>query len=299
MSTNESLPTTVSVIIPTYNRASSLAHAIRSALRQSLSPLEIIVVDDGSTDDTRQCVERFANGNVRYIYQENSGVAAARNRGVQCAQGNVIAFLDSDDRWHPAKLEKQTSYMARHPDIGMVLTDVLVVDEEDRVVTSLQRRQVLPRDGHILEHVLLHPSLFPSTVAVYKDLFVKVGGFDESLPTAEDLDFHMRFARNYKIGLVESPLTTYLKGESGLSNMSRTYDDHVFVVERFLSHNEVDKKLASAVLFRTYIKAASGKCWNHEVLQAISYLRKATVHGHSFQDLIILLKSWLKIIRYL
>ena len=101
----------VSVVIPTYNRANLIARSIRSVLEQTVEPLEVIVVDDGSKDDTKKVIEEMNEPKVKYIYQENGGAASARNRGVQECKGDWIAFHDSDDVWHADKLEKQLKYL--------------------------------------------------------------------------------------------------------------------------------------------------------------------------------------------
>jgi glycosyltransferase involved in cell wall biosynthesis len=124
----------VSVVIPTYNRASRLPAAIDSVLRQGVSDIEIIVVDDGSSDDTRAVVARYGN-RVRYVYQANAGVGAARNAGIRLATGTFAAFLDSDDRWHDFKLSMQLALFDARPDVGLVFSD-FVIEKPDQSVQA-------------------------------------------------------------------------------------------------------------------------------------------------------------------
>src|SRR5262245_49416395 len=126
-------PGLVSVIIPSYNRAYIVGQAIESVLRQTYRPLEVVVVDDGSSDNTRAVVEQYGPP-VRYFRQANAGVSAARNAGFRQARGAFVALLDSDDRWLPWKLSAQVALLRRFPEVGMVWTDMAAVDEKGVVL---------------------------------------------------------------------------------------------------------------------------------------------------------------------
>ena len=196
----------VSVIIPTYNRAASIGEAIESALAQAYPAMEIIVVDDGSTDDTQQIVtHRYPQ--VRYFHQENRGVASARNRGVREARGELIAFLDSDDLWLPGKIEKQVACLNQYPDVGLVHTDVDCFDDTgpERVL----RRRISKADfstGDIVTNLFTKFSLYPQSVMMRKVVFQAVGYFDEELKAVSDDNLWIRIAIRYPIRLIAEPL---------------------------------------------------------------------------------------------
>src|SRR3989304_775382 len=130
----------VSVIIPTFNCARFLGRAIDSALFQTYTDYEIIVVDDGSTDATGDVVERYAS-KIRYTYQSNKGVSSARNTALSNASGELIAYLDADDMWYPHKLESQVAFLDFHKDCGLVHSDVTMVNEVDEVIRLRQNQE--------------------------------------------------------------------------------------------------------------------------------------------------------------
>ncbi|RZA29124.1 MAG: glycosyltransferase, partial [Lysobacteraceae bacterium] len=221
-------------IIPTFNRCALLPRALDSVLSQSRRVGEIVVVDDGSTDDTRLMLEQRYAGRVRYIRQDNAGVSAARNRGMTVASGRYLALLDSDDQWLPDKNARQVEWMEANPGFGMVLCDVFRVDPDYLPIDVLHRRKVISEDGWVLRHVLQDPAFAPSSALFKKDVFDAIGGFDESLRTAEDLDFLLRTARHWQVGVVEEPLVKAMHGHDGLSSEACTYDDYLQVIDRAL-----------------------------------------------------------------
>ena len=170
----------VSVVIPAYNAAKFIRQAIANVLEQTLLPLEIIVVDDGSIDDTAKIAESFA---VRLVQQENMGVSAARNRGIREAKGEFIAFLDADDLWTKDKLETQVEYMQAHPEILFTVSRIKFFLESENYVPPGFRRELLEGDhiGYIMQTLMARPKIF--------DL---VGFFDEKLKTSEDVDWFAR-----------------------------------------------------------------------------------------------------------
>jgi len=134
----------VSVVIPTYNSADFLIQALNSVLNQTYSNYEIIVVDDGSSDNTSQAIEPWRS-QIRYIYQDNQGVAAARNRGIDAATGDFIAFLDADDLFLPQKLQQQVAVFEAQPDLGMVISGWQVTDAEGEVISDIELWHSLPQ----------------------------------------------------------------------------------------------------------------------------------------------------------
>jgi len=176
----------VSVIIPTYNRAASIGEAIESALAQAYPAMEIIVVDDGSTDDTRQSIaHRYPQ--VRYFHQENGGVARARNRGIREARGEFIAFLDSDDLWLPGKIEKQVACFKQYPDVGLVYTDADFFDDTGPArVFRARTSKTEFSTGDMVVNLFTRFSLHTPTVMMRRAVFQTVGYFDEELKAVSD-----------------------------------------------------------------------------------------------------------------
>jgi glycosyltransferase involved in cell wall biosynthesis len=224
----------VSTIIPTFDRRSDVMIAVASALAQTHRAQEILVVDDGSTDGTAAALREAHGDAVQILRTERLGVSGARNRGIAAAKGEYLALLDSDDVWAPEKLARQVAFLEARPDYGMVLTDVGQMDAHRRTYDVLRRRRFIPEDGHVLPHVLRQPALAPSSALFRRRVADEVGVFDTSLPTAEDIDFHLRVALRFPIGILEEPLTTCMRGHDGLSALPRTYVDYMYVIERFL-----------------------------------------------------------------
>jgi GT2 family glycosyltransferase len=238
-------PGLVSVIIPTYNRAYVLGDALRSVLAQTYRPLEVIVVDDGSTDNTEEVVRAFGD-DVRYVRQENAGCPTARNVGFTLARGEFIALLDSDDRWLPWKIALQVAFMQRHPDVGMVWTGMSAVTDDGKRVADRHLRVAYRawhglRPGDIMQHAgtvgdlgVALPPRWAKESAWVGDIFAQLirgnivhtpttllrrervhgtGGYDESLARGgEDFDFHLRTAVQGPVGFLDLPTMEYRIG---------------------------------------------------------------------------------------
>jgi glycosyltransferase involved in cell wall biosynthesis len=192
----------VSVIIPTYNRVAFVQEAVDSVQAQTFRDFEILVVDDGSEDGTPQFLASCRG--VRSLrHPTQRGVAAARNLGVAAARGEWLAFLDSDDLWLPAKLARQMAYLENHPGLLLCQTDETWVRQGVRVNKPLTHRKMT---GQIFFPSLRRCVVSPSAVIMHRRLFASHGGFDESLPAAEDYDLWLRLGWRYKVGLVPEPL---------------------------------------------------------------------------------------------
>lgn len=183
----------ISVVIPTYNRASLLPKAVESVLAQTVQPLEILIVDDHSTDNTREVVESFNNEKVKYIVNSRKkGANGARNTGIMLAKGDYIAFQDSDDIWLPAKLEKQAAYCMEHSEVDMLFCS-LSIENLNRVVP---KRKVTPEEVK----PLLERGNFISTQTIFmKKEVAEKNLFDENLMRFQDWDFCIRISRNHVI----------------------------------------------------------------------------------------------------
>ncbi len=192
----------VSVILPSYNRADWLRAAIDSVLAQDYPAYQLIVVDDGSQDETPALLRSYGNRLSR-LRQSNKGVSAARNAGIGRAQGELIAFLDSDDRWLPQKLAVQVAYMQAHPELLFCQTEEIWMRRGVRVNPKQKHQK---QAGMIFEPSLRLCLISPSAVMMRRDFFQKVGRFDESLPACEDYDLWLRACSRYPVGLVPEPL---------------------------------------------------------------------------------------------
>jgi len=196
---------TVSVVIPTYNHAAYIREAIESALAQTYTPLEVIVVDDGSTDDTPRVLAGFGD-RIRALHQQNAGVGAARNRGGREARGEYLAFLDSDDIWLPDKLALQMAELERDPALGLVHCAMQSFDPDGRVIDA----HLGGTGGWIAVDMLRYgQAISGSKMVVPKRVFEEVGGFDPTLPPSEDWDFCYRIATRYPVGYVDRVLLRY------------------------------------------------------------------------------------------
>jgi glycosyltransferase involved in cell wall biosynthesis len=193
---------TVSVIIPTYNRAPFVEEAIRSVLAQDFKDFELVVVDDGSTDGTRQTLKRYADS-LSVLHQENRGVSSARNTGIKHSQGAYIAFLDSDDLWLPGKLSTQVAFFEEHSQALICQTEEIWLRKGVRVNPRKVHKKY---SGEIFEHCLSLCRVSPSSAMIRRTLFDEVGLFDEDLPACEDYDLWLRVACRHPIYLIDEPL---------------------------------------------------------------------------------------------
>lgn len=199
----------VSVIIPTYNRSKLLANAIDSVLDQTFDDLEIIVVDDGSTDETSEVVKGYGD-KVNYKYLENKGMGGsyARNRGIEAASGEYIAFLDSDDFWLPEKLEKQMALLIERPDLSWAYCDSEAIDGSSGQLIYRHGAVHNTPSGDVLEQLFIKNFLHTSTLIVKRNVFEQVGNF-WATPKATDRDMWLRIAAEYPIGQVPEVLVRY------------------------------------------------------------------------------------------
>jgi glycosyltransferase involved in cell wall biosynthesis len=227
----------ISVIIPTWNRAARLANALQSVFAQTLPAAEVIVVDDGSTDDTRRLVRsRFPD--ARYIYQSNRGVSRARNTGIQAASGDWIALLDSDDHWFPDKLALQCERLHARPGYRICHSDEIWIRNGRRVNPGKKHAKY---GGHIFRQCLPLCAISPSAVMIQRDLFDEVGLFDERLPACEDYDLWLRICARHPVLYIDTPLITKEGGHS--DQLSR----HYWGMDRFRIH-ALENILASGTL---------------------------------------------------
>ena len=219
------MPKSVTVVIPTYNYGRFIVDAIRSVLDQTRPPSEIIIIDDGSTDETAAVVREFGS-RVRYIRRDHAGVCAARNHGVTESTSELIAFLDADDTWEPTNLEKQLAKFESDDEIGLVYCAMREFDDETGETIRLHMEG---GEADVANNLLLWegPRIVRpgGVVTVSRKAFDHVGGFDTRMKVGEDWDFCYRVALSFKIGFVAEPLVNYRNHRAGahrnVENMER------------------------------------------------------------------------------
>ena len=234
----------ISVVIPVYNRPQLVKRAIESVLEQSLKVDEIIVVDDGSTDDTAIVLQSF-DEKIKIITQKNNGVSSARNAGIKASKNRWVCFLDSDDIWHKEKLEQQLAFHKANPHILFSHTEEEWIRDGKRVK---QKKQHKKPSGFCFEENLNLCKIAPSTVMIEKTLFDKVGYFDEALEVCEDYDMWLRLLNTFEVGLIGEVLTTKFAGDDQLSFKYHSMDKYRIVAllkhkNREVVKQEIEKKL--------------------------------------------------------
>ncbi|MFH2000845.1 MAG: glycosyltransferase, partial [Planctomycetota bacterium] len=236
--------TVISAIIPVFNRRNMVKEALASVKEQSRPPDEILLIDDGSDDRSGDAADEFSG--VTLIRQPNQGISAARNRGIRCARGDYLAFLDSDDLWGKNKLLFQERFMDAHPEIPLCHTDELWQRNGKRV----NQKQYHKKEGGFLFVRSLDRCLIsPSAVMIRRDLFPITGLFDESFPVCEDYDLWLRITARYPVGFIDQPLTIKRGGhEDQLSKRLDTMD--------FYRVNAIEKILSQQILCSAYTAAA-------------------------------------------
>lgn len=232
----------VSVTIPTFNCARFLGRAISTALTQTYTDHEVIVVDDGSTDGTRDVVAQFGD-KVRYMYQTNGGLSSARNLALSKASGEFIAYLDADDMWYPDKLEKQVSFLDARKEYGLVHSDVTLVDEADQVIhhrLNLETRREVP-EGYCTLSLLRRCHIRIPTVLERRACIERVGDFDVRLKASQDYLHWIKIAlEGMAFGYIAEPLTMYRRTASSLSSSPRRMaEDFAIIFETLLTEKSL------------------------------------------------------------
>jgi len=208
----------VSVVIPAYNYARFLGNTIRSVLRQDYHLFEVIVVDDGSTDDTRAVVRAIADERVRYVYQDNAGLSASRNTGVRNARFDYVAFLDADDEWAPGLLETiMAAFAALPPEFAMIASVYARMDADGGNRQNKRFRISTDRELTARDYLMKNPAPLSSSVILKRRVFDECGWFDTALRSSEDRDMWIRVSRRYRTMLLARPLVFIRRHPSNMS----------------------------------------------------------------------------------
>lgn len=258
----------VSVIIPTYNRADLLPMTVESVFAQTYKNYEIIIVDDGSTDNTKEIVEPYlSKSNIRYFYQENRKQASARNNGIRNSEGEYIAFLDSDDLWHPEKLDLQVKVLEEHPEVGLVYSNQSLL-QEDSSKDEVRYPPGVLKSGNIFKDLLIR-KFYCSTsgLLVRKSVLDDVGFFDESLRNAlEDWELSLRISKKYKAFCVDKPLFKRRLHVEVLDNYFEVrINNHQNILKKYLDDSALSKS------FINYVWGKANYSWSRKYFERHYY----------------------------
>ena len=266
----------VSVIIPTYNRSDLVGRSVRSVLDQSYQDFEVIIVDDGSNDNTEEVIEKFQkqDARIKYIrHATNKGSAAARNTGIKTATGNYIAFQDSDDTWEPVKLEKQIQVFQNAPaEVGVVYTDMWRVNSGKR--KYIPSPVIRPEDGLVYRHALKRVmGIGIGTAMIKRECFNQAGMFDERLHRFIDLELFIRLSKYYCFQHIKEPLINYYDAGKRISgNDKALIDANELILKKYAHDIVTNKRSVARFQYRTgNILCQSGNInrWRDYILQAV------------------------------
>ena len=283
----------VSVVMATYNMSRYLPLAARSVLAQTYENIELLIVDDGSTDDTAKVVEPFLDDpRVKYRVQENKGQASAKNHGVRESSGEYIAFLDADDMWAPEKIDLQLPVFSRSETLGVVYSRLASIDENG---TQLKVSDEELFRGRVSGPLLIRNFVGFSTSIVRKECFDRLGGFKEQIRMGIDYDLWLRFSTRYEFDYVDRPLLYYRVWPGQMSNNCKgRYLSGIETMKNFLRQfpGLVDKDTENEAWAHTYV--GFGQCLreiDHRIGPALSLYARALRYKPSY------LPAWKAIIK--
>jgi len=261
----------ISVVIPTYNRYEVLKRALASVVTQTHLPFEIIVVDDGSIDETEQITQDFST--IKYFYQENRGVSSARNLGIEKSTCEWIAFLDSDDAWHEDKLKEQIAFHKENPAILISYTDENWI--RNNVAVKIPKK-FGKFGGEIFQECLSHCIIAPSATMINREILNSVGTFDESLEVCEDYDLWLRIADEHEIGLINKKLIYKYGGAEDQLSMKHWGMDRfrVFALEKLSDKESQNRELILDELVKKYGLLLKGALKHNRLNEAKLYKEK-------------------------
>jgi glycosyltransferase involved in cell wall biosynthesis len=265
---------TVSVIIPTYDRAHLIGRSIQSVLDQTYHDFEIIVIDDGSIDNTEDIVKTFKDKRIIYIkHDTNKGAAAARNTGIEASRGKYMAFQDSDDEWLPEKLEKQMNvFKTAQPEVGVVYTDMLKIGENGRT-EYLHSAQVTNKN--LIDSETNNYQAWGLTVGtsiIRKDCFDAIGLFNENFPRHEDLELFIRLSKHYSFVHIKEPLVKYYVTPGCMSsNTNSLVTAHNLLIEKYSDEMKNHRRF----LAKQYCGVGIALCRDKQIIRGRVYLLKA------------------------
>ena len=269
----------VSVVVTIYNSMSYFPEALNSVLGQTLTDLEVIVVDDGSTDQPTDWLNTVDDSRIRYVAQANQGVSVARNTGISHAQGEYIALLDGDDLWDATKLEKQVELMDRDSTIGLVHTWLALIDEKSHPTGRVMKPD---KEGRVWKDIVERNMVACSSAMVRRCCFDTVGVFDASLSVAEDWDLWIRIAADYPFAVIKEALVMYRNhGSSKSKNYPAMVHNFRTIIERAFESSPQDLLHLRNRSYGRINLCIAWKCIqnnNPDLEQADYFCRQATLH---------------------
>lgn len=292
----------ISVIVPSFNSEAYISEAVRSVLAQTWQNWELIIIDDGSTDRTKEMMQPFLEDErIRYYSKPNGGAASARNCGIRKSNGNLIAFLDSDDFWLPEKLEKQVACFREYPEIGVCGTGMRIIDPEGRI---LSQGSVPEFHGNPFPTILEYSLANMTTAMIRRDVLDQAGPFDETLGKApEDYEFWLRVGKYAIFHVMSEPLACYRYGHGNTSEVYNELRRELTIREilpRFLKEQDgyryVNRRQVRRVIAGSYkYRGDAGKTWR---TQAFWYCRSILAwpfYGPAWSAIpwLFLPKSWI------
>ena len=281
----------VTIIIPAYNSMPYLKSTLASVFEQTYQDFEVIVVNDGSSDETEEYISSLTDSRLRLINQANQGVSVARNVGISNAQGRYVAFLDADDLWRQTKLEKQVSYLENSADVGLVYTWTAMADSNCKPTGRLSASNA---EGNVWQELLTKTNLLGcgSTPLVRKSCFETVGLFDSELVPAEDWDMWLRIAASYSFGVIKEALVLYRANPNSLSKSYLSmWKSSCRVVEKAFQSAPEDltgqknKTYSSLYFYLSWLAIKSGDCEQAANFQkqAITYVPQQRYCWNNFR----------------
>ncbi len=291
----------VSVIIPTYNCAQYISEAMESALAQSYQDFEILIIDDGSTDNIKDVIKGYLDNfpnKVRYIFQENHGLANARNTGIQNAKGEFIALLDADDRWLPDRLEIGVREIEADPTVGLVHANITFMTEEWKSIRTPRRNKEF-LSGYIFEHIFLrHADISCPTILFRKECCRQVGVFDENLTRlgCEDRDLWLRIAQKYRFQYVDKILAHYRVRKASMSNnLEKMLKAQLYVIDKYCPSNN-GKHLRKKALAKVYRDLGDNLLFRQNFVESKNaYIKSLSYRPFSIWPVINFFKAAFKI----
>lgn len=237
----------VSIVIPTFNRASTIERSVKSVLEQTFDDIEVIVVDDGSTDDTEEVMSKFSDSRIKYLKQSNAGACAARNKGIDNSSGQYIAFQDSDDFWHPDKLEKQLlNIEAENSDFDICFMNSVFPNGDKRLIPSKKAIKAGLSSRSILESNFISTQMILAKRSVFDSI-----RFDERLPRFQDWDLGIRMINAYKMSVTkESLVDQYILSDSITTNPQKAMIAFSILESKYCDLLKANKKEYSIFLRR-------------------------------------------------
>ena len=266
---------TVSVIIHTYNNEKFIAETVASVLNQTYKDYEIIVVDDGSVDGTRDVLMPYMQ-KIRYHYKENGGIASAKNAGIGLSQAEFVAFLDHDDLWVPDKLQLQMEHFNENPQIGLVYAKYTSFRDGKELRTKPEKGY----SGWIFKELLAKSFIQTSTVVVKRECLDAAGPYDETFSLGDEYDMFLRIARKFQCGFVDKGLTRYRVHDTNASNNDFLFDNENLGVYKKIYNNftdldGVEKKILRKRIARYSMKVAEGLYSQGKLEESKEYQKEA------------------------